>query len=111
MSASPSMMTNKHDNETTTEKEDLKVLAVSAEPSDSEPGDDEATFLEGWLLVSLASLLMAAAFMMSLDNTILGTELSPVKSCSSHKSQRRQYRESRATSIALTTSAGTVPHI
>ena len=59
------------------EKDGTAILA-RAEQSDGTPKEDISVYLEGWALRSLALAIMSSGFMLSLDDTILGTDL-PVR--------------------------------
>jgi len=56
------------------EKNDGAILVATEKPNDNTPKDeDTSAYLDGWALWSLALALMGSGFMLSLDNTILGT--------------------------------------
>lgn len=56
------------------EKNDDAILVATREPIDDASTDEETpAYLEGWDLWYLAMALMSSGFVLSLDNTILGT--------------------------------------
>lgn len=62
--------------EAVAEKNDNAVVAATEEPKDGAPNDEEKpAYLEGWALWYLGMALMSSGFILSLDNTILGTHL------------------------------------
>ena len=56
--------------ETVDEKTDDAILATAEEASDN--AEDTPAYYEGWVLWNLGAALMGSAFLLSLDNTILG---------------------------------------
>lgn len=58
------------------EKSDGAILAPTETTNENTPqGEDASTYLHGWSLWYLAMALMSSAFVISLDNTILGNYL------------------------------------
>jgi hypothetical protein len=68
-----------HVSEVVGEKNDSAILAATEdveEQNDGTPRDEDTfVYLNGWALWSLALALMGSGFMLSLDSTILGTDL------------------------------------
>ena len=58
------------------EKNDGAILTATEDPNNNTPKDkDTSEYLDGWALWYLAMALMSSGFVLSLDNTILGTYL------------------------------------
>lgn len=65
-----------HVAEVVDQKNDGAIFAVTEEPNNNIPKDeDTSAYLDGWALWYLAMALMSSGFVLSLDNTILGTHL------------------------------------
>lgn len=59
------------------EKPNDAILATTEERLDNVSDKNPPAYLEGWDLWYLGMALMSSAFVLSLDNTILGTYLPP----------------------------------
>lgn len=58
------------------EKNDGAILAATEESNDNATkAEDTPQYLQGWTLWYLGMALMSSGFVLSLDNTILGTHL------------------------------------
>jgi hypothetical protein len=94
------------------EKNHDAISAATEEPIDDTSTDENTpAYLEGWDLWYLGAALMSSAFVLSLDNTILGTYVRFFSTAMpfSHTFQQRQYLASPVSSTASTISAGMAP--